>query len=760
MEFSNMKPEQYFNQNGAISNDKDDRYGFTSVADGLAESILRITDEEGTVIGLEGRWGSGKTSLLNLLLKRLEAQSIDGMHVIPFSPWLNGAGNLTEALLLPVAMLLREEEERLESPPHGVYQHTSKKIRNLYRWVNRKRNEGVTLQFLNYIQQTSGRLASITDFAGNFFPDQHLSLASKSMDALAKADLSTRSKTVTELRSDIESRLKRLNKTFVIIIDDLDRLEPSQAIEVLRLVRSVANFPRFRYVMCYDRDVLAHAVEQGLSISNGRLYLQKIVPLSFSVPHPESFAMRRHFRDEAILLYRKVSGADPDVETEAALSRAVDIYGEALATPREVTQVLSSISFRYPGLKDYVWFPDLCMLQLIRETNPTLYDWAEHYLTERAVEVSEDATLLDNEKQEMTTLLKIALEQFSTHAARSPWELGGWLPGITADTEEKAKAFGYWSIADEEGATARRRLASPVYWRYYFAFSSPANVLTENEIQEILKLAAENPHALQKRLFDYLTDNGVSTRTWFEHILTRLTPAVTLQAEMKAKKGLLSFIFNYADQVNNYFRSREREVWISRIGIEELVNQLLQQLLTEERQATLVYLQEQFSHGCALEWSAKYMDKLLMVHGGGGYYGVAEENKMFLTPDEMELLRNVIDKRMQLPEVQSDILKMSYTGQYLKAWRNIAGPEVVKNWVTGFCQSDETFLQLLLNLRHSISYNGERLLALNLGRVADTIAENSELFSVRLNDISNRATPNTLHLLKEVRKAIENDADF
>ena len=58
--------------------------------------------------------------------------------------------------------------------------------------------------------------------------------------------------------------------------------------EVLRLVRSVADFSVFHYVMCYDPMVLGHAVERALGVTNGWLHLQNIVLISFSLPLPEA----------------------------------------------------------------------------------------------------------------------------------------------------------------------------------------------------------------------------------------------------------------------------------------------------------------------------------------------------------------------------------------------------------------------------------------------------------------------------------------
>lgn len=79
----------------AAGNDKpvicaeEDRYGFNEMAVKLAGSIIQLDRRISTVIGIEGRWGSGKTSLLNLLLKQMKNDVPDGTHVPQIAPWLS-----------------------------------------------------------------------------------------------------------------------------------------------------------------------------------------------------------------------------------------------------------------------------------------------------------------------------------------------------------------------------------------------------------------------------------------------------------------------------------------------------------------------------------------------------------------------------------------------------------------------------------------------------------------------------------------------
>jgi len=54
-----------------------------------------------------------------------------------------------------------------------------------------------------------------------------------------------------------------------VIIDDTDRLEPGEAVELLRMVRKVADFPYVTYVICFDGNILSKQVENVLQVEDG-----------------------------------------------------------------------------------------------------------------------------------------------------------------------------------------------------------------------------------------------------------------------------------------------------------------------------------------------------------------------------------------------------------------------------------------------------------------------------------------------------------
>ena len=58
-----FKPDQ------PIQSSKDDILGRSSFAKSLGDAVLSYTEKESIVVGLFGEWGSGKTSIINMMLE-------------------------------------------------------------------------------------------------------------------------------------------------------------------------------------------------------------------------------------------------------------------------------------------------------------------------------------------------------------------------------------------------------------------------------------------------------------------------------------------------------------------------------------------------------------------------------------------------------------------------------------------------------------------------------------------------------------------
>jgi KAP family P-loop domain len=195
---------------------------------------LRVIDAtQGAVVGLWGPWGVGKTSLLHMIAESLADEP--AVPVAHFNPWLfSGAEQLTGRFLSEIAAQLRDQESALPI--------------------------------------TTGRVAVIS---GQL--ERYGEALSPMVGALPKAE-----KSITTQRDELAKELAKLELPVVVIIDDIDRLQPHDMRDVFRLIRLTASFPNLIYLLAFDRRRVESAL--GDDQPEGRAYLETIVQLMVEVP--------------------------------------------------------------------------------------------------------------------------------------------------------------------------------------------------------------------------------------------------------------------------------------------------------------------------------------------------------------------------------------------------------------------------------------------------------------------------------------------
>src|SRR5687768_17392863 len=95
-----------------IRSKTEDSLGRDRVARSIARAVREADASEGYVIGILGPWGSGKTSLLNLVKEELAAAP--ALTIVEFNPWMfSGAEQLVEAFFNELGAQLRTESKEL-----------------------------------------------------------------------------------------------------------------------------------------------------------------------------------------------------------------------------------------------------------------------------------------------------------------------------------------------------------------------------------------------------------------------------------------------------------------------------------------------------------------------------------------------------------------------------------------------------------------------------------------------------------------------
>lgn len=253
----------------------EDLLAFRAVAETAADAIF----DDGldpVAIGLSGAWGSGKTSVLELIKSEITERSKDSdrkVLVIPTQPWLyDPAIGPKESLIAEVLGALGNEfndEDPVGKAGLDAFKRLVRKV-NWSKAVKMAAKTAITMQ-----------LPKIDDVFG-LVSDEPESLDSQ------KGMAAFREEFETLLADPALAHLSRV----VVLVDDLDRCLPDTVVESLEAIRLFLSAKGMSFVIAADEDRVAEAIRQKLGTAApkdgdedpAKLYLHKIVQTTIPLP--------------------------------------------------------------------------------------------------------------------------------------------------------------------------------------------------------------------------------------------------------------------------------------------------------------------------------------------------------------------------------------------------------------------------------------------------------------------------------------------
>ncbi len=578
-----------------------DRLGYRDVAERIALSLIDHASDGGLVIGLEGAWGSGKSSLLYLIedaLKQVPEQQQP--TVIDFRPWLVGS---RDALLTNLFSAISKGIASIKLSDGNATETTIIKVKE-------------TAEALRKFVAGIGKVGDMVEAAGDV-ADYKLA---KFFGALLKGGREATKDRPEDVSLDIlkdklVSSLRELGHRFVITIDDVDRLEPSEVIEVLRLVRSVADFPNVIYLLCYDSAILSHSIQKAAQVRDGQAYLEKIVQLTVMVPKPEPFQLRQWFTDELKLIAK--TKTDDEL---ARLRLVVDYEGSRqLRTPRAVVRILDSIRFFWPPLRAAgADLADLVWLSLIKDGNPGLYRWIEDYCGTAAVLSLRTGQVGDNERiEENKKLSKLVSESYFSDLTYRHY-FADQLAGCELDYGKDASNFKlHQKVPDHvrDKSIKDCRLSSPDHYRLYFALAGPAHALTQHDLDQLWSASDLSEQNLGELILSWhlqLTPNLLSKADILLERMKEIDPDVLTASRSKC------FLVAFSNVLDEAYRRRSFDLfWFNSVWdrAERIVPILLSRISDAERSAVIDVM---FRDGLAISWLSTLFRSETFAHGRFG----------------------------------------------------------------------------------------------------------------------------------------------
>ena len=667
----------------ALGSGDEDKLGFREVAEGIATALVDRGSEDGLVIGVEGAWGSGKTSLLFLIGDELGKLPKDQQPtIINFRPWLIGN---RDAL---ITSLFDELSRQLDQVALSGGDATRIS-------VTKAKEAGEALRrFLHGL----GRAGSLIEFVGEASGIGPIKLVGKGAKAAADAaGKEPAPPPLSELKDKLVTSLRELGHRFVITIDDVDRLEPAELIEILRLVRSVVDLPNVIYLLCYDRDTLAHSIEKAAGIKSGQAYLQKIVQLTVMVPKPEPLQLRQWFSDELHLI-----ASAKDEDELSRLKLVIDYEGgRQLRTPRSVVRALDAVRFLWPPLHEAkADLADLVWLQLIKDGNPALYRWIEEYCGTAAALSLGTARVEDAEKAgELARLLATVDDgHFDDLAYRHYF--AKQLPGVGVDLDQNGSKFGIFervSDRDRDEAIRKRRLASPDHYRLYFALAGPSHALTQGDFTSMWAAAEAGAAEAGTALLHLNDEHAAGSLTKADLFLERIKSGAYEVLAPGQCEHLLVALSQVMDEA--YLRHPFDQFWVNSLWdrAERLIPLLLRRLEPARRAIVVTTM---FSQGEAISWLTSLFRHETGAHGRFGDRLRPEDQWLFANAELDRITELMLGRYRAMSP--SDVFGCPDPVSLLFAWRQGGDEQGPRRLIESNIVSDEDLVETLEHLVSTI----------------------------------------------------------
>jgi predicted KAP-like P-loop ATPase len=190
-------------------------------------------------------------------------------------------------------------------------------------------------------------LLGLSNFAAKFFP---------------------KGQTVEKLFTELSAVLADQDRRFLIIIDDIDRLGPEEAMAIFRMVKSIGRLPNVVYLLIFDRELAENAVT-SLYPSEGPHFLEKIIQAGFELPMP----LQTDLNLAVLSAVEAICGSPNEDQVRRIMNLFYDAVAPYLTTPRHVARFRSAIGFTWPAIADEISAADFMVLETLRLYEPKLF---------------------------------------------------------------------------------------------------------------------------------------------------------------------------------------------------------------------------------------------------------------------------------------------------------------------------------------------------------------------------------------------------
>jgi len=640
-----------------ISLPKQDQLGRTSFAKTLAKTIKSMKGLDSFVFGLCGPWGSGKSSVLKLVIRELQAgRGRNKPVIVNFNPWwFSGKDQLLDAFLGQLASVLGRIDTGERVAALGSKLTRLGKVLRPFSWIP----GASVVKDASDVLQAGGE-------------------ATRQIGEEISAD-------VNRLREEIDELLRQEKRRIVVVMDDIDRLTAHEIAQLFLIVKAVADFPHTVYLLAFDHSVVAKAINETLRL-DGAAYLEKIVQVQIDIPPASPLQLQTLFLSQLDGLL------DSSAVTETAKKDFANLFHDGVKeffrTPRSVKRLTNVLRVLFPAVEGEVYWPDFIGIISLMVFAPAAFRTIRDNRT-RFVGLEAGSDRGDSD--ESAKFHKAWLDELPTDHRDAVSEIVQRLfPKVEC-------ALGNYSYGDrwESRWRADLRVCSADCFDRYFQLRVPEGEISEAEWKTVVAIL-DAPDQIDERIRSFCQErgpHGFNSRA--KEFLERASLFAKHQATLDQAKHLFEALLRNGDDLLAV--PDTDRVYLIPISNEHRLSWAMQEALEriEDLADREAFLETCFSRDFALRTGTQLLWFLGAQHGKFD----SEPNR----PHEPQLISNacvdrlveVVKARLQTPACKRVLATHPQALLIASDWRKFGGETEARNWIHSLVADDERFVWLL-----------------------------------------------------------------
>lgn len=481
-----------------------ERYNFAQeIVTGLIKSFQN--GQPSIAVGINGEWGSGKSSLLEFIKQEIALQTDKESTktiVIDFNPWIfSGQADLQTAFLLQLGREL------------GAIYPELKKL-------------GDDIAFF----------ASLLEIPNSFNPELlSKGVIGSSLKGVQKIIKKfNKQPTLKQLKNKIDEELDDTKIKVFVFIDDIDRLIPNEVLEILRLVKLNANFKNTFFVLAYDKDVIVKSINSKIKI-DGERFLEKIIQIDYTLPKITLEKLEELFLSNLELLSK-------DLDFKFDRSQLGRIWKNGwenglssyYTNLRNIYRFTNAFSIRFNCIRENINVIDFIAIESIRLFDFNIYEWL--FNNKNEVVIGRDDSLeqmLSENKKPFLDRLKDNPQLSLLNAKDNTINIINYifnsihLPIISFSAQEINKTQ----------TEKDKRAIHPDYFDHYFTFRISDGNIPQSVIDSFLLADDQQKEEVLDRY----------QKSHFEAVLTGISYSMN---KINVDQHFYEFFLNYSDSRN------------------------------------------------------------------------------------------------------------------------------------------------------------------------------------------------------------------